>query len=77
MYSVVAHNADPYLGLDTPALFPDYTAALQYAIDIAVVFWSARGAPNAISIFTPDGERLEWSIGGLLFMRRLGDKVSK
>jgi hypothetical protein len=71
MYSVVAHNADPYLELDTPADFATHRDALQYAIDIAIVFRAAQGAPSFITISGPDGSH-EWSIEALLFTRKVG-----
>jgi hypothetical protein len=70
MYAVVAHGADPYLELDSPAYFSDYREALKYAIDIAVVFRVARGRPKRISIAGPDG-LLQWRIDALLLVRRI------
>jgi hypothetical protein len=61
MYSVVAHNADPYLELDAPALFSNHFDALKYAIDTAIVFRAAEGRPTGFSISGPDGSE-EWSI---------------
>src|SRR5262249_58130005 len=46
MYSVVAHNADPYLELDIPVTFSSHAEALEYAIRTAIVFRGAPGAPT-------------------------------
>ena len=46
MYTVVAHGADPYLELDVPAHFSNHGDALRYAIDVAIVFHAAQGAPT-------------------------------
>jgi hypothetical protein len=70
MYTVVAVNADPFLELDTPATFSNHADALRYAIDVAVVFHGAVGAPTEIIISGPDGP-LEWSLKALLFTRGL------
>ena len=59
MYSVVAHNADPYLELDAPALFSNHRDALRYAVDTAIVFRSAEGGPTSFSISGPNGSQ-EW-----------------
>jgi hypothetical protein len=64
MYSVVAHNADPYLELDTPALFSNHVDALNYAIETAIVFRAAEGGPTGFSISGPDGS-VEWPIKAL------------
>jgi hypothetical protein len=61
MYSVVAHNADPYLELDASAVFANHLDALRYAIDTAIVFRTAVGGPTGFSISGPDGS-VEWSI---------------
>jgi hypothetical protein len=62
MYSVVAHNADPYLELDTPETFPNHREALEYAIKTAIVFRGTEGCPTGFTISGgPDGP-IEWSI---------------
>ena len=69
MYSVVTLNADPYLELDTPALFSNHSDALRYAIDVAIVFRAQRHWIIVIS--GPNGSQ-QWSIEALLFTRRWG-----
>ena len=64
MYSVVAHNADPYLELDEPAFFSNALDAVKYATDIAIIFRAAQGGPTGFTISGPDGS-LEWSIEAL------------
>jgi hypothetical protein len=64
MYSVVAHNADPYLELDIPALFSNHLDALKYATETAIVFRAAKGGPTGFSISGPDGSE-EWPIEAL------------
>jgi hypothetical protein len=59
MHSVVAHNADPYLELDAPALFSNHLDALKYAIGTAIVFRAAEGGPTGFSISGPDGS-VQW-----------------
>jgi hypothetical protein len=59
MYSVVAHNADPYLELDTPETFSNHREALEYAIQTAIVFRGAPDAPTGFTISGPDGP-MEW-----------------
>jgi hypothetical protein len=71
MYSVVAHNADPYLELDAPALFSNHLDALKYAIDTAIVFRTAEGGPTRFSISGPDGP-VEWPNKTLLWTRSWG-----
>ena len=65
MYSVVAHNADPYLELDTPETFPNHREALEYAVRTAIVFRGTEGCPTGFTISGgPDGP-IEWSIEAL------------
>jgi|GraSoi2013_100cm_1033763.scaffolds.fasta_scaffold97951_2 hypothetical protein len=64
MYSVVAHNADPYLELDSPVTFSNYREALEYAVSTAIVFRGAPGAPTGFTISGPDGP-IEWPIEAL------------
>jgi hypothetical protein len=64
MYSVVAHNADPYLELDIPVTFSSHPEALEYAIRTAIVFRGAPGAPTGFTISGPDGP-IEWPIEAL------------
>jgi hypothetical protein len=64
MFSAVAHNADPYLELDAPALFSNHHDALKYAIEVAIVFRAAEGRPTGFSISGPDGS-VEWPIEAL------------
>jgi hypothetical protein len=71
MYTVVAHGADPYLELDVPAHFSNHGDALRYAIDVAIVFHAAQGAPTGFTISGPNGS-LQWSIKGLLATRKFG-----
>jgi hypothetical protein len=76
MYSVVAHNADPYLELDEPALFSSHRDAVKYAIETAIVFRAAKGGPTGFTISGPLGS-VEWSIEALLspINRYLVDEV--
>jgi hypothetical protein len=62
MYSVVAHNADPYLELDAPASFSNHLDALKYAIEVAIVFRTSEGRPTEFSISGPDGSVQWWPI---------------
>jgi hypothetical protein len=79
MYSVVAHNADPYLELDAPALFSNHHDALKYASEVAMVFRAAEGRPATFSISGPDGSRVVRRCtllgrGSLLFRAALGSE---
>src|SRR5215813_13670067 len=66
MYSVVAHNADPYLELDAPALFSNHRDALRYAVDTAIVFRSAEGRAVANGGLVLGGRVLRQKRGGRL-----------
>jgi hypothetical protein len=61
MYSVVAHNADPYLELDTPVYFSNHRDALTYATETAITLRAAEDRRTVFTISGPEGS-LEYPI---------------